>query len=73
MDKNTLENSTVLLIEQEYQNEKNSSQEWVLSMYSAHQQILKCLENQGLLTSGMGQVSETQQCTYSYFHTLRKF
>jgi hypothetical protein len=42
-------------------------------MHSAHQQILKSLENQGLLTSGMGHVSETQQITYSYFHTCYKF
>jgi hypothetical protein len=73
MDKNILENSTFLLIEQEYQNEQNSSREWVLSMHSAHQQILKSLENQGLPTSGTGHVSETQQITYSYSHTCYTF
>jgi hypothetical protein len=73
MDKNTSGNSTVLLVEHEYQNERNSSQEWVLSMHSAHQHILQSLENQDLLTSGMGHVSETHQITYLYFNTCYEF
>jgi flagellar motor switch protein FliG len=63
MDKNTLENSTVQSVEKEYQNERNSSQEWALSRHSAHQQILQFLKNQGPLTICMGHVPEIYQTT----------
>jgi hypothetical protein len=63
-DKNTLENSTVQLVEHECQNEQNSSQEWVSSRHSAHQQILQFLKNQGPLTICMGHVPETYRITH---------
>ena len=65
MDRNTLENSIVQLVEQEYQDEQNSSQEWVLSQHSAHQQTLQFLKRLDLLTNGMGLVSEMYHFIYS--------
>jgi len=65
MDRNTLENSTVQSVEQEYQDEQNSSQEWVLSQHSAHQQTLQFLKHLDLLTNGMGLVSEMYHIIYS--------
>jgi hypothetical protein len=69
MDRNTLDNSIVLLVEQEYQDEQNSSQEWVLSQHSAHQQTLQFLNHQDLLTNGMGLVSEMYHIKYSFIPT----
>jgi len=65
MDRNTSENSIVLLVEQEYQDEQNSSQEWVLSRHSAHQQTLQFLKHLDLLTNGMGLVTEMHHIKYS--------
>jgi len=69
MDRNTLENSIVQLVEQEYQDEQNSSQEWVLSQHSAHQQTLQFLKHLDLLTNGMGLVSEMYHIIYSFIPT----
>jgi hypothetical protein len=69
MDKNTLENSIVLLVEQEYQDEQNSSQEWVLSQHSDHQQTLQFRKHLDLLTNGMGLVSEMYCIIYSFIPT----
>ena len=64
-----MENSIVLLVEKEYQDEQNSSQEWVLSQHSAHQQTLQFPKHQDLLTNGMGLVSEMYHIKYSFIPT----
>jgi hypothetical protein len=69
MDMNTSENSIVLLVEQEFQNEQNSSQEWVSSHHSVPQQTLQFLKHQDLLANGMGLVSEKYHITYSFIPT----
>ena len=64
-----MENSIVLLVEQEYQDEQNNSQEWALSRHSAHQQNLQFLKHLDLLTNGMGLVSEMYHIKYSFIST----